>query len=115
MVYTYKMTGIRAAIERLEAIRNNPPRKISNAVAAAGRQMQFEARDNAPVDTGTLVKSIQFRMSGPSSATVEAKAGYAGFVEFGTSKQRPQPFFIPAFVVTQQEFTKELRKILAAA
>lgn len=90
--------------------------KVKTATAQAGSKMQSEARDNAPVDTGTLVKSIQLRMSkGGLQATVKAQAGYAGFVEFGTVKMRAQPFFVPAFAVANAEYAAALNKILSDA
>ena len=46
-------------------------------------------------------------------------AWYAHFVEFGTVKQRPQPFLRPAFEETKQvmidEFTDKLSKVLETA
>ena len=113
MVMTVKITGIQGSIARVREVANVPD-EVLEATAEAGSSMQSEARDNAPVDTGTLVKSIQFRMQGPM-ARVEVKAGYGGFVEFGTTRMRAQPFFTPAFAKASKGYEKALRKILAGA
>lgn len=113
MSFTFEWVGVDKASGRIQRI--DVGNKVSNATFAAGRQMQIEARDNAPVDTGTLVKSIQSRMSGKFTAIVKAKAAYAGYVEFGTTKQRAQPFFTPAFATASAEYAAELEKILAGA
>jgi HK97 gp10 family phage protein len=113
MSVTVEIKGIQAAIARVREVAKVSGEVLA-ATAEAGAEMQSEARDLAPVDTGTLVKSIQFRMNG-QMATVEAKAGYAGFVEFGTTRMRAQPFFTPAFVTASGTYEIKLRKILAAA
>ena len=112
-MFTFDITGIEASIARVRELAKVSP-EVKAATVEAGAGMQSEARDLAPVDTGTLVKSIQFRMAG-DLAIVKVGAGYGAFVEFGTTRQRPQPYFTPAFVKTQQNYARALRKILADA
>lgn len=49
-----------------------------------------------PVRTGYLAGSISASISGTNSIHVEASAGYAQYVEYGTSRMGAQPFFEPA-------------------
>jgi HK97 gp10 family phage protein len=67
-------------------------------------EIQAEAKNRVPVDTGALLETI--RVEGPINGdplAYEVVAGksrsveYAGFIEFGTRYMRAQPFLIPAF------------------
>lgn len=55
------------------------------------------ARRIVPVDTGFLRDSILVnRLEEAAGWSIEVKAPYASFVEYGTRKMRPQPFLRPA-------------------
>jgi HK97 gp10 family phage protein len=43
-----------------------------------------------------LQSEIQITESGPDHVTIESPTSYAGFVNFGTSRQSPQPYFTDA-------------------
>lgn len=84
-------------------------RKLSDAlpgiVMQAAEIIEAEIAARAPVDTGTLVRSLDAkadRRKTSASATVQIERSgkdgtehYAIFNEFGTSKQRAKPFFRP--------------------
>lgn len=71
----------------------------AQAVNQAGEQAAAIAQRLAPKETGELASSIQSTSGrdnqGPY-ADVGADVRYATYVEFGTSKMRPQPFLRPA-------------------
>ena len=115
MSFTVEMTGIDEAKALLKKLRTSLPPGVEKATRGAGQTMQTEARDKAPVDTGNLVKSIQLRMTSATSVEVEAKANYAGYVEFGTTRMRAQPFWVPAFAVAIKQYEADLRKALKDA
>lgn len=57
------------------------------------------ARNLCPVDTGRLRSSIAYRAGRDSKGPfvdVGTNVSYAAFVEFGTRRQRPQPYLRPA-------------------
>jgi HK97 gp10 family phage protein len=110
---TVELVGVPGAKRRIGRVGKIVP-KVEAATARAGTMMQSDARDNAPVDTGNLVKSIIFTMIGSMLAIVEVAVGYGGFVEFGTTKMRAQPFFTPAFESTSTWYAKELERIHGA-
>jgi HK97 gp10 family phage protein len=66
-----------------------------------------DAKLTAPVKTGFLKGSIFFDED-LGGVYIEAPADYASYVEFGTSKQKPQPYFYSA---AYKEFPKLLKKI----
>jgi HK97 gp10 family phage protein len=75
-----------------------PPLLRGEATRITGQALRLgeaAAKGRAPVDTGYLRSSIGTRMTGPYSGTLEAKANYAGYVEYGTRRMREQPFMRP--------------------
>jgi HK97 gp10 family phage protein len=60
--------------------------------------------------TGKLLKSIKVQKS-KGIAFVYITAKYAEFLEFGTSKMRPRPFIIPAFIKTKKMIQDKLKRI----
>lgn len=69
--------------------------EVSRSVNAAAEATEARAKSLVPVASGTLKGSIHTDHDG-TEATVTADADYAAFVEFGTSRQAPQPFMYPA-------------------
>ena len=64
-----------------------------NIVKQSGAELQQKAMRNAPVDTGTLKRSIKLDLKdGGMTAEVRATAEYAPYVEFGTRFMYPRPF-----------------------
>jgi HK97 gp10 family phage protein len=68
---------------------------IYRAVAKAAYDMEAYAVRICPVDTGALRASIRVAVDGLHVVITAAKE-YAMFVEFGTIKQRAQPYMRPA-------------------
>lgn len=95
-------------------------RHASLALRRATFQMEAIAKLNCPVDSGHLLSSIgpaEFSGDGRSGAmtgSVTAKANYARFVEFGTSRMAPSAFMGPAFDRAQPRFITEVGDIAAA-
>ena len=86
------MRSLRAALEELEV-------KTEDDLVRVGLRVQSRARSLCPVDTGRLRSSIVMRKGRDGRGfyvEVGTSVNYAPFVEFGTSKQRAQPFLLPA-------------------
>jgi HK97 gp10 family phage protein len=58
--------------------------------------------------TGALVKSIKVNKE-RNKSIIKIEKNYAIFLEFGTSKMRPRPFIIPAFLKTKKWFIDKLQ------
>ena len=69
------------------------------AVHKTARDIEADAKHMAPVRTGNLRNSITTEATDVASlveAVVGPTAEYGAFVEFGTSRQSPQPYLGPA-------------------
>lgn len=102
------------------------PREVDMVIEIAGRKTAEEAKEKAKslvtVDTGSLRKSIRIdrrRKEGKTSFIGIGAGGfirnprtgrlvdYASYVEFGTSRMRPQPFMRPALRWAQNNRLKK--------
>ncbi len=85
------------------------------AVRKAGRETVRIARELVPVDTGFLRASIvltpTIESGGFAEGGAEAQAFYSGYVEFGTSRQAPQPYMRPAAALATQNLVSDAQFI----
>lgn len=86
---------------------------VKTVVRKNGADMQTKSQRNAPVDTGTLKRSIGLDVSDNGmTATVEPTAEYAPYVELGTRFMEAQPYLKPAFEEQKKQFEKDLQKLV---
>lgn len=109
---TVKITGqekLISDIRKASADVQDNARKVLNEQAEIIRD---DAKSRAPVDSGTLQKSIKASKTRKSlNASVSAGGGdayYAPFVEFGTKNADAQPFLYPAARAHEEETGKKL-------
>lgn len=132
-----RIDGLTRFVNVLNAYANDVPKKTKLAIKKAGVNLQTNAKNDAPIDTGKLRQSISLRVSSDGyEAAVSANASYAPYIEFGTggSVQVPdgwqeiaakfkgkgvrqinikaQPFLIPNFNKEVETLKKELSQIL---
>jgi HK97 gp10 family phage protein len=69
--------------KRLDNLRTFDKKTLSNEIGRTALEISRLAKQNAPVDTGTLKQSIRAEKKG-KIADVVAGAKYAPYVEFGT-------------------------------
>lgn len=98
--------------------RNEFPKIIAGMEAKAeaiasktALDLEAHAKTRAPVDTGTLKNSIQAFRIGPGHWRVVVGAEYGVYVEWGTVKQRAQPFFQPAVLAVTPAFLQALKAV----
>lgn len=106
-----KVEGIDKVIENIDKYNDEIQNKIKQVLADGGMKIQTEAQNRAPVRTGALRASIEYK---PNELQVEVVAGvdYASFVEFGTRFMEPQPFLTPAFELVAPQIERDIKEVL---
>lgn len=84
---------------------------IKGAVAETALNVERNAKQATPVDTGRLRSSIGVSFDGNRlGADVATNVEYAPHVEFGTVKQEAQPFMTPAREAAVRDFPDTVAK-----
>jgi HK97 gp10 family phage protein len=114
--FVITITGVAEAIASITKLRAKIPDACEEGLTQIANVIIKEAQRIVPVDTGRLRDSIKVF----STSATEVKGGtevfYAGFVEFGTARQRSQPYMRPAIDKGKKEGPKlllaSLRKLM---
>lgn len=69
---------------------------IIRALTKIGMTATAYAKLKCPVDTGRLRASLHFEVTSEDEVTIGTDVKYGKYVEFGTHKQRSQPYLAPA-------------------
>ena len=86
---------------------------VKQVVRSDGATLQRKAQRYCPVDTGTLKRSIDLEISDMGlTATSAAHTDYAAYVEYGTRKMDAQPYMVPAYEETVENFKRHLRRTM---
>jgi len=80
-------------------------------IARASANIVKEQKLKAPVDTGALKGAINYSKEG-SGVAIVSEMEYSSYVEYGTSKQKPQPYFFNPARVIFRNFVKKLESKL---
>lgn len=106
-----KIVGIEKLQKKLK--QNVQLDDVKRVVKHNGAQMQAKAQQNAPVDTGTLKRSIGLDIKDAGmTAEVQPTAEYGGYVELGTRFMEAQPYLKPAFNEQKEKFRKDMNKLV---
>ena len=101
----------RAFLSSLDEYQENVLERLQKDIEKAALTLEKDAKENCPVDTGRLRASITTKM-GKLEAEVGTNVEYAPSVEFGTSKQKAQPFMRPALDKAITQLNKDMAKTL---
>jgi HK97 gp10 family phage protein len=103
--------GLTSLGNKLRALVPSTRAAVREAVATTALLIESDAKRFAPVDTGRLRSSIHAAIaSNGLSATVVTNVVYAGVQEFGSTRQKPQPFLGPAFEKNRGAFIANLKR-----
>jgi HK97 gp10 family phage protein len=95
------LEGFEELGDKLQAIRGALKKELNKALEDTAEVVRDTAQQNAPVDTGTLMNSIEMVLENLGTYMAEAAVGtdlhYAPYQEFGTYKMQAQPYLRPAF------------------
>ena len=91
-----EITGVDKLVEALSQMQDLKE-PVADAMELYLEKVVSDAKSIVPVRTGTLQRSITFS-GGEGEYTVGSRVNYAPYVEYGTSRMRPQPFLTPALL-----------------
>ncbi|MES5423775.1 HK97-gp10 family putative phage morphogenesis protein [Lacticaseibacillus paracasei] len=105
-----KWSGLDNLIEELGVTAGATIEAAASAMKITTGQVQATAKQAAPKRTGYMANNISVepvkKTATSVTGTVNAKADYSSFVEFGTYKMSAQPFMRPAVSAAQSLFIK---------
>jgi len=114
-----EVNGTSQVIRNLSNYARNVTREIVWGCEAVQAKVVEQSQAVVPVVTGKLQGSIK-----PAGITIQndnveaiiaANANYASYVEFGTSRQRAQPYLVPALHQNMPVFRNAMRAAVARA
>ena len=138
MGITARIDGIKAIQDKLNELSKESQQGLANEINNSALNIQRNAKRNVVVDNGFLRGSIRLEPISDLTYTVEAKAKYAPYVEFGTGglvdipagyeqyaaifkgkgirkvNLRARPFLIPAFENEIPQLMKRLKEMFNA-
>jgi HK97 gp10 family phage protein len=82
---------------------------IEDALTIYAEKTVADAKRNAPVDTGYMEANIDYKQDG-NKVEILSPAPYSMYVEFGTVKMSPQPFFYPAIEKNKPLLLKAIKE-----
>lgn len=87
--------------------------ELRTIVKNNGIQLVQGAQKRSPVDTGALRRSIRLNLeNGNLKAVVTTNVPYAKFVEYGTIRQKAQPYMRPSLRVQKAKFVNAIRNAI---
>ena len=98
----------------LTAIALKAPEAAKAALLQTAADIVDVAKQIVPVDTGALKQSIGAEPQSSTEVWVGSDKEYAPYVEFGTSRQSPQPYLVPAMAQSEDTFKKRLEDELSS-
>lgn len=89
------------------------PEKTKAVVAKAALDVEGNAKNTVPVDTGNLKSSISTEFENDGlTAIVAPHTEYAAYVEFGTRRMTAQPYMTPAAERVRPAFIGAMEQML---
>lgn len=85
---------------------------IGKIVQETVSNIERKAKQKAPVDTGFLRQKIYSEKVDDLTAVAGSKAPYSYWVDKGTRRRKPQPFFTPAVESERAQFKKKIKKVV---
>ena len=98
--FALNLTGLPNLMSRLKTIEDNLTKGVANEISASTLKIERDAKRNAPVNLGTLRRSIHAESTiNGLTGRVIVDASYAPYVEFGTGGRVSVPNGYEAFAM----------------
>jgi len=106
-----EILGMNELLKKLSLMGGN--KAIMKGIEKGALRVESDAKRNCPVDEGLLRASIDHKINnGTLSATVGSNLDYSKFLEFGTVKQRAQPYLYPALQSNQANISADVMEAI---
>lgn len=109
-----EVKGIKEADAALQDLLARLPQFQRENFEEVGKAMVESAKARTPIDTGRLVSNNKILKVNDKELIVGNPVPYAGFVEYGTIRQRAQPFWTPVINQIAKRFPDALIKDVKA-
>lgn len=112
MNVTVKWEGDKELQRAFRKAYEKSPEVTQAVIKNNGEKLRARAMALSPVDTWFMHDNIDSYYQGGGSlfeAFVHSRAGYSGFVEFGTRKMSAQPFMRPSVEWIGPQFGKDIK------
>lgn len=107
-----KLDGLDEVLKNLDHYTEEIQDNLEDALTAGAMVGERFAKEYAPVETGTLRRSIAVETEEKNKSAVVVRCGtnveYAPFLEFGTSRMAAHPFMRPAFFNHKSEILDKI-------
>lgn len=97
MAFVVNLRGLDAVQKALSKLDTNLKKEVSNEINASALKIQSSAKRLAPVNFGQLRNGIALIRDNDLTFTVESKASYSAYVEFGTGGKVSVPADFTAY------------------
>lgn len=115
---TISISGVKEVSKKLEQLYTQKQRNLVEAVEITQALITNDAKSIVPVKTAFLQSTIQpgkvIVQGSVVDGFIEATANYASYVEFGTSRQRAQPYMVPSIMKNRAEFARRIKAAVKA-
>lgn len=106
-------SSLRRLLKNIDKYGQHIKKQVQDEITYTAQEIITESKMRVPKDTRFLMKSGFVNMKrNRLGAVIGHSAHYAPHVEFGTVKQRPQPYLIPAFDRHSRLMKNEILKIV---
>ena len=123
-----EIIGLNRLISRLARFQNTLDPAAASSVKQVAEDIRDDAKGLVAVDTGSLKQSIRLGVSARPAGHIHSvrvtaggyitnpktkrKVDYASYVEFGTSRNVPQPFLGPAVRKHREALAKAIKEAI---
>ena len=97
MAFVVNLRGLDAVQKALSKLDTNLKKEVSNEINASALKIQSSAKRLAPVNFGQLRNGIALIRDNDLTFTIESKASYSAYVEFGTGGKVSVPADFTAY------------------
>lgn len=98
-------------IRKLDKMNKNVDKDADKILKLNAQKFNADTKKSARAEmkkgywTGNLARMVEDAKEGHLKYGITSKAGYSGFIEYGTRYMEPETFMFPVY----QEFTKKVR------